>query len=51
MKCEICKEKLKENFLNKPIGTYVKDSKGKKHIICNSCQKKHPKKGEILKKI
>jgi hypothetical protein len=51
MKCEICKEKIKETFLSKPIGTYVKDEKGKKHSICFECQKKHGSKKEILEKL
>jgi hypothetical protein len=38
-KCEICKNKINETFLNKAIGTYVKDSKGKKFLICNECQR------------
>lgn len=40
MKCEICKSKVNETFLKKPIGTYIKDSKGKKHVICHECQGK-----------
>lgn len=39
MKCEICKHKVSETFLNKPIGTWIKDKKGKKHIICFECQR------------
>jgi hypothetical protein len=38
-KCEVCKEKIGETFLNKIIGTYIKDSNGKKHLVCNQCQK------------
>jgi len=51
MKCEICNKKISETFLNKPIGTYVKDEKGKKHAVCDECQKKFSKKEEILKHI
>ena len=51
MKCEICKKKIGETFLSKVIGAYVKDEKGKKHVICNECQKKLGKKEEILKKL
>ena len=40
MKCSICKSKIGETFLNKPLGTYVKDAKGKRHIVCFECQKK-----------
>ena len=50
MKCEICKNAIEENFLKKPIGTYIKDSKGKLHLVCNKCQKNTTKK-EILTKI
>ncbi len=39
MKCEICKEKLEETFLHKPLGTAVKDAKGKTHWVCSACQK------------
>lgn len=39
MKCEICKNKVAETFLKKPIGTFIKDKKGKKHLICFECQK------------
>jgi len=49
MKCEICKKKMAETFLAKPIGTYVKDKSGKKHMICDECQKKFSSKEEILK--
>jgi hypothetical protein len=51
MKCEICKKNIDKTFLEKPIGTIVKDKKGKKHTICNECQQKHPKKVDILGKL
>ena len=51
MKCEICKEKIEETFLKKILGTYVKDSKGKKHLICKQCQSKAGSKEEILAKL
>jgi len=51
MKCEICKAKIEENFLGKIIGAYIKDAKGKKHLICPACQKKHKTKKQILEKI
>ena len=38
MKCEHCKNNIEEHFLNKPLGTVMKDSKGKKHWFCNKCQ-------------
>ena len=51
MRCEICKEKIEENFLEKPIGTYIKDKNGKKHIICYRCQRRLGSKAEMLKNI
>jgi hypothetical protein len=51
MKCEICSSKIQETFLNKIIGTYIKDEKGKKHTICFECQKKFPSKESMLKEI
>ncbi len=51
MKCDICKNKIEETFLEKMLGTYVKDAKGKKHLICFECQKKFKTKEEVLKRI
>ena len=51
MKCEICKESIEENFLKKIFGTYLKDKKGKKHVICSNCQRKFDSKDDILKHI
>ena len=51
MKCKICKKKIEETFLEKILGTYVKDAKGKKQNICPECQKKYKTKEEILKKL
>ena len=39
MKCEICNKTIGELFLGKIMGTYIKDAKGKKHAVCNKCQK------------
>jgi len=50
MKCEICNQKIEEIFLNKILGTVIKDKKGKKHYICSACQKNNTKE-EILTKI
>ena len=49
MKCEICKTKVEATFLKKPIGSYVKNAKGKKFLVCPQCQKKLNTKEEILK--
>ncbi|MFH1439349.1 MAG: hypothetical protein ABIG89_02205 [Candidatus Woesearchaeota archaeon] len=38
MKCGLCKKKMGETFLNKPLGTYIYDEKHKKKIICFECQ-------------
>ena len=51
MKCEICKAQIKEIFLKKIIGTYIKDAKGKKHIICFECQKNLGEKQKILEQL
>ena len=51
MKCEICNKSIETTFLNKILGTHVKDSKGKLHSICFECQKKFRSKEEILKAI
>jgi len=40
MKCEVCKSNIQETFLKKILGTYIKDEKGKKHLVCPSCQQK-----------
>lgn len=49
MKCEICKQQLQETFLAKLVGGYVKDAKGKKHLVCAACQQKNRTKEELLK--
>ncbi len=48
MKCELCKKPIQQTFLGKILGTIVKDEKGKQHTICFECQKKFPKKEDIL---
>lgn len=48
MKCELCKNGIEQTFLNKILGTIVKDEKGKQHVICFECQKKFHSKDEIL---
>lgn len=50
-KCDICKEKVGETFLNKALGTYVKNEKGKKHLVCSECQRHLKDKTTILKKL
>lgn len=40
MKCEICSATIKKTFLEKIEGTYIRDKKGKKKLICPECQAK-----------
>ena len=51
MKCAICSKSIDTTFLNKIIGTHVKDSKGKHHTVCFECQKKFSSKEDLLKAI
>lgn len=51
MKCSICSKSIDTTFLNKIIGTHVKNEKGKLHTICFECQKKFSSKEELLKAI
>jgi hypothetical protein len=51
MKCSICSKKIDSTFLNKIVGTYVKDLKGKMHAVCFECQKKFTDKEGMLKAI
>lgn len=50
-KCEICGKTIEKTFLGKIIGTYIKDEKYKKHLVCFECQKKFKKKDELLKEL
>lgn len=47
-KCSICGNKVKETFLDKIIGSYIKDEKGKRHLVCFECQKKLHTKDKML---
>ncbi|MGM5482730.1 MAG: hypothetical protein ACQESF_04675 [Nanobdellota archaeon] len=40
MKCAICGKRIQETFLKKIIGTFIRNSKGKKNVVCNECQSK-----------
>lgn len=51
MKCGVCSKKVEESFLGKVIGTYIKDKKGKKRLVCFECQKNLGGKEEILNKL
>jgi len=50
MKCDICGEKIKEIFLNKPLGTIIRNKKGKKKSVCSECQSKLSK-DDMLEKL
>lgn len=39
MDCTICNKKIEKTFLNKIIGSYVKNEKGKKKAVCPNCQR------------
>ena len=45
------KDNIGKLFLNKIMGTFLKDKKGKKRAICNRCQAKLKNKDSILKKL
>jgi hypothetical protein len=51
MKCDVCGKAIKTIFLEKLVGGYVKDEKGKKHPVCSECQKKFKTKEELLKNL
>lgn len=50
-KCEICKKTIGTLFLGKIIGSFVKDEKGVKHLVCDECQSKLKTKKDILEKL
>ncbi|MBC8495235.1 hypothetical protein H8D36_03720 [archaeon] len=50
MKCDICGKKIEKTFLNKIVGSYMRNSKHKKKVVCPECQKKYGKE-ELLTKL
>jgi len=50
VKCDICHENLDTTFLQKVIGTMIKVEK-KKRYVCFSCQRKYPRKEDLLKQL
>lgn len=50
-KCNICNNKVGETFLKKVLGTYVKDQKGKKKLVCSECQRHLKDKTTVLEKL
>lgn len=37
-KCAVCSGKVETTFLQKPVGTYLRDEKGKRRLVCSACQ-------------
>ena len=51
-KCDICKNKIAELFLEKIKGTIIKKpGSSKQYTVCFECQKKLKTKEEILKQL
>ncbi len=50
-RCSVCGNKIEVTFLNKLLGTIIKDKKGKQHMICFECQKKFHNKEILLSKL
>lgn len=50
MKCSLCNQKIETTFLDKILGTYFKDAKGKRHAVCVNCQRKHRNNKEAILK-
>lgn len=40
-KCSICNEKVEHTFLQKPKGTWIRDTDGKRRLVCSACQRQH----------
>jgi len=51
VKCVITNEKIPETFLNKILGTVIKDENGKKYYVSSDVQKKFASKEELLQAI
>jgi hypothetical protein len=41
-KCAVCGAPIDVIFLEKINGTYLRDKKGKKRVVCSACQSSHP---------
>ena len=37
-KCAVCGAEIETIFLEKINGTYLRDKKGKKRVVCSACQ-------------
>lgn len=42
-KCDVCGKKIETTFLNKLVGTVMRNNKGKKKNVCSECQKQNSK--------
>ena len=51
MKCEICKKKIEKTFLSKFNGAYIRDKKGKLHVVCSECQRRFRSREELLSQL
>ena len=51
MKCEITGQAIQTTFLDKPLGTCIKDANGKKHWISSKAQASFNTKEQILQEI
>ena len=52
MKCELCTKQIETIYLEKILGTFIKDAKGKKHAVCSECHYKfNNDKEEMLKNL
>ncbi len=49
-KCDICGKKIEMTFLNKLVGTVMRNENGKKKNVCSQCQKQF-KKEELKEKL
>ncbi|MBC8501076.1 MAG: hypothetical protein ISS25_02850 [Nanoarchaeota archaeon] len=50
MKCDVCGKKVETTFLAKVVGSYIKNKKSKRKLVCNKCQQKYSKE-QLLKKL
>lgn len=50
MKCSICKKEVEILYLEKVAGTYIKNEKGKRLLVCHVCQAEHENDKEAMLK-
>ncbi|MFT4311654.1 MAG: hypothetical protein ACMXYF_00305 [Candidatus Woesearchaeota archaeon] len=51
MKCAITGKPIEKTFLDKLIGTVIKDENGKKYYVSAQAQQKYKTKAELLKQL